>query len=115
MGSFIARDVVVADLPYSNFYQSKRRPVLILAGLPGIDQIACQITSQSTYDGYSIPLNNQDFSSGTLKKPSNIRPNKIFTIDDSIISYKVGEVDSQKMDDVVKRVCQIFSPTLTFI
>jgi len=41
-------------------------------------------------DNYSISLNDNDFAEGDLKTPSNIRPNRLFTADKSIILYKTG-------------------------
>jgi mRNA interferase MazF len=76
MGRFVKGDVVVIPFPFSDLSMSKRRPALVLAELSGDDLILCQITSQTVRDKYSVDLNDGDFISGGLKKPSNIRPNR---------------------------------------
>ena len=70
--------------PFSELSQSKRRPALVLANLDGDDIILSQITSQAIYDSHAIKILENDFDDGTLNKPSNIRPNKIFTADEGI-------------------------------
>ena len=90
MAKFVKGDVVVVPFPFSNLSQAKRRPALVVVDLEGDDIILCQITSQLNKDNYSIIVNENDFKEGNLKQISNIRPNRIFTADTSIIMYKVG-------------------------
>ena len=79
MGAFVKGDVLVMPFPYSDLSAHKRRPVLVLAVLPGNDLIVCQITSQVRDDAFSIPLHDADFVSGGLKQASLIRVGRIFT------------------------------------
>ena len=107
MARFVKRDIVVVPFPFSDLSQSKRRPALVISELTGDDLILCQITSQSISDKYSIELTDSDFEKGTLKKKSNIRPNRIFTADSSIILYKVGMIKDGKLKEVIKKIIQI--------
>ena len=66
-----------------------------------------QITSQNIKDGYAISLSQSDFHDGTLHKDSNIRPNKIFTLSEDLILYKIGHLTNTKMDECVQKVCDI--------
>ena len=68
-----------------------------MAELKGDDLILCQITSKNTKDDYAIDLTDKDIVSGVLNVPSNIRPNKIFTTDESIILYKVCHLNDVTM------------------
>jgi len=104
---FVKGDVVVIPFPFSDLSQSKRRPAMVLATLLGDDIILCQITSRNTKDRYSLTLLEKDFSKGGLKQDSNIRPNKIFTADKSIIEYKAGSLKEAKTKEVVNKVCSI--------
>lgn len=79
MAKFVKGDVVVVPFPFSDLTQSKRRPALVIAGADGDDLILCQITSQTVKDDYSVPVTDADFTTGSLKQMSNIRPNRIFT------------------------------------
>ena len=107
MGRFIKGDVVVIPFPFSDLSDSKRRPALIVANPTGDDYILLQITSKSVKDDYAVLLSDADFKDGSLKRDSNIRPNKIFTADKSIILYKAGSVKNSKFTAVVDSVVSI--------
>lgn len=107
MAKFMKGDVVVIPFPFSDLSQAKRRPALILAVLPGDDLILCQITSQNARDPFSISLNDNDFDAGSLKVKSNIRPNRIFTADKSIILYRIGQIRKSKTKEVIENIIQL--------
>jgi mRNA interferase MazF len=109
---FIKGDVVVIPFPYSDLTNAKRRPALVLAESSLNDVILCQITSQDVKDSFAIMLSDTDFSEGSLKKASNIRPNKLFTADSNIILYKAGSLTSQKLNDVIDRIVAILKGKL---
>jgi len=92
MAKFVKGDIVVIPFPFSDLSQSKRRPALVLAVLQGNDLILCQITSKSVRDNYAIPIDQNDFASGSLNQESNIRPNRLFTADNQIILYRIGNI-----------------------
>ena len=101
MGRFVKGDVVVVPFPFSDLTMSKRRPALVVANLAGDDLILCQITSQSIRDAYAVELLDGDFETGTLHKPSNIRPNRLFTADRHIVLYKTGHLKYEKISAVI--------------
>jgi len=107
MGSFMKGDVVVVPFPFSDLTQTKRRPALVISALDGDDVILCQITSRSIKDSYAIPILDRDFSAGSLKQPSNVRPNRVFTADSGIVLYQVGRLRADKLDSVIERIVQI--------
>jgi len=100
-------DVVVISFPFSDLSSSKRRPALVVASLKGNDSILCQITSSRILDSYTIPLNENDFSKGSLKRSSSLRPNKLFTADNSIIIYRAGSLKKKKSLQVEEKICSI--------
>lgn len=107
MAKFVKGDVVVVPFPFSNLSQAKRRPALVIVDLDGDDIILCQITSQLNKDNYSIIVNENDFIEGNLKQISNIRPNRIFTADNSIILYKVGTLKGHMIDRVIDKIIEL--------
>ena len=109
MEKFVKGDVVVVPFPFSDLTEAKRRPALVLAELDGDDRILCQITSQQFRDRYAVPINESDFEEGSLRKISNIRPNRIFTADCKIILYKAGHINSDKIDEVLKKIIDILA------
>lgn len=78
MAKFVKGDVVIVPFPFSDLTQSKRRPALVVAALDGDDVILCRIPSKTIKDNLALSLDDGDFSSGSLKQPGNIRPNRIF-------------------------------------
>lgn len=108
MAKFIKGDVVVVPFPFSDLTDAKRRPALVVANLEGEDLILCQITSRAVKDKYAIPLTDQDFDKGTLKQAGNIRPNRLFTADQQIVLYNVGRLKARKMNDVTRKIVEIF-------
>lgn len=107
MAQFIKGDVVVLPFPFSDLTGSKRRPALVLADLQGDDIILCQITSQLNNDSYAITLTNSDFTNGSLPVASNIRPNRMFTVDKNIIIKKAATISISKMQSVINAVHEI--------
>lgn len=107
MEGFVKGDVVVVPFPFSDLSQAKKRPALVIANLKGDDLILCQITSQKVKDSYAITITSKDFESGSLKQTSNVRPNRIFTADQSIILYKIGSLKKRKIEDVIQAIINI--------
>ncbi|MGH7135358.1 MAG: type II toxin-antitoxin system PemK/MazF family toxin [Pirellulales bacterium] len=109
MARFVKGDVVVVPFPFTDLSQTKRRPALVVAVLPGDDCILCQITSRAVRDSDAIALNAGDFRQGALHKPSSIRPNRLFTADTGVIVRRVGKIKTQKLDSVTKQIIAIFT------
>jgi mRNA interferase MazF len=107
MAKFVKGDVVVIPFPFSDLSQSKRRPALVLSVLQGDDLILSQITSKSIKDNYAIPVDENDFEAGSLNLESNIRPNRLFTADNHIILYSIGDIKIGKLNQVIDKVVEI--------
>ena len=109
MGKPVAGDVVVLPFPQTDLKAGKARPSLVLVSLPGDDLILCQITSQARYDGFSISLTAPDFAHGSLSVASYIRPNRLFTVEQSVLRSTAGAIKKDKLLAVLAAVRQIFS------
>ncbi|MEW6374451.1 MAG: type II toxin-antitoxin system PemK/MazF family toxin [Thermodesulfobacteriota bacterium] len=107
MAKFIKGEVVVIPFPFSDLPQAKRRPALVVAELEGDDLILCQITSQAIKDKYAILINDDDFDKGGLKKPSNVRPNRIFTADSHLVLYRIGNLKIEKLSEIIEKLIEI--------
>jgi mRNA interferase MazF len=108
MGKPLAGEVVVLPFPQTDLQAGKRRPALIVANLTGDDLILCQITSQSRRDGYSVSLTSRDFERGHLNVDSFIRPNRLFTVDQSVILYSAAKVKNSKLNEVRTKIRDLF-------
>jgi len=80
---------------------------MVLANLTGDDIILCQITSQFVNDTYSIALSDSDFSRGSLNKSGNIRPNRLFTAEKSIVIRKIGTLKPNVFNRVRDKLFEI--------
>jgi mRNA interferase MazF len=109
MGKPVAGEVVVLPFPQTNLQAGKRRPALVVADLKGDDLILCQITSQARSDGYSIPLAFGDFDQGRLAVDSYIRPNRLFTVESSVVLYAAGKINATKLVEVRTRIRALFT------
>jgi mRNA interferase MazF len=102
-------EIVVLPFPQTNLEAGKRRPALVVARLQGGDVILCQVTSQARSDGYSISLLAADFERGRLAVDSFIRPNRLFTVEPSVILYAAAKVGEAKLQEVKAKIRQLFS------
>jgi len=109
MERFIKGDVVIVPFPFSDLSNSKKRPAFVIADLKGNDIILCQIKSQLVRDSYAITLKESDFEKGSLEKNSNVRPNRLFTADKSIIARKAGTVHKNKVKEIIDKLLNIIA------
>lgn len=109
MGKPVAGDVVVLPFPQTDLRIGKRRPALVVVSLPGDDLILCQITSQVHRDMYSVSLDNVDLESGQLNVHSFIRPNRLFTVEQSVILYTAARLTSAKLAETLTKLRTLFS------
>lgn len=109
MGGLVTGDVVIVLFPFSDLSSAKKRPALVLATPDGDDVILCQITSRLVSDRYAILISEGDFSSGSLRQDSNVRPTRIFTADKRIIQYTAGHLKKDTMTAIISRVMEILN------
>ncbi|HLD02852.1 MAG TPA: type II toxin-antitoxin system PemK/MazF family toxin [Candidatus Nanoarchaeia archaeon] len=104
METFVKGEVVVLPFPFSDFSAFKNRPAMIIAKMDGDDVVLCQITGTKRNDGYTIDLTDANFEVGNLMGDSLIRANKLFTVDQKAVLYKVGLVKQEKIKEVEDKV-----------
>lgn len=109
MGKPVVGEIVVLPFPQTDLRPGKRRPALVVAALPGDDMILCQITSRSHSDGFSVSLTNDDFERGHLAVDSFIRPNRLFTVEQSVVLYVAGKIKEAKLQDARAVIRRIFA------
>jgi mRNA interferase MazF len=108
MGSFAVGDVVTVIFPYANFSAFKKRPALIIGQAEFGNFITCQITSKAATSKKAIPISDNDFSDGGLRVDSYVRPDKIFTLEESIIHAKDGSLSKEKLETVKTAIRDLF-------
>jgi len=109
MVRLVKGDVIVVDFPFSNLSDYKKRPAYVVQKLDGDDALVCQVTTQNASDDYSVSVNSVDFERGRLNHPSNIRPNRLFTVDTNIVDRVVGHLNENKIEEVKNKIIEIIS------
>ncbi len=110
MEKLVAGDVVVVPFPFTNLARAKRRPAFVLAALADGDYIFCQITSRAWPQ--AIPLRMSDLSEGTLPHDSYVRPEKLFTGNQTLVLSRVGHVKFAIQQMIHGRLLALFEPLL---
>jgi mRNA interferase MazF len=109
VGSFAVGDVVLLAFPYADFSAYKVRPALIVGRAEFSSFITCQITSRAATSKKALPLTDHEFKTGGLRIDSYVRPDKLFTIEASIIQAKVGSLRVDKMKQIKDSIIVLFS------
>jgi len=65
------------------------------------------LTSQQVRDRYAVGITELDFAEGTLHKPSNIRPNRLFSASTNLILYRAGHLNDPVVTSVIDRIVEI--------
>lgn len=92
--------VVLAAFPFSDLTSNKLRPCLIIGIAEFDDIVLCQITSKRYRSKRAIPLHQTDFNNGSIVVASFIRPDKIATLDRTMIKKVLGGLSGSKLIEV---------------
>jgi mRNA interferase MazF len=109
MGSFTIGSVVLISFPYADFSKFKKRPALVVGKAEFNNLILCQITSKADTSKTAVQLNDVDFVNGSLNLTSYVRPDKLFTIEQSVIEEKIGLLADSKIKLVRLNISKLFS------
>jgi len=98
-------NIVLLPFPFTDLSASKKRPVLIVKA-PNFqgDFIAVPITSQSGYEN-SLALQQDDFMLGLLPKISYVRPDKLVTLNKSLIIQRIGKLSDSAFTRIHHAIC----------
>lgn len=107
--SLRAGSVVLVTFPFSNLKGQKIRPSLVLANVEFGNLVLCQITSKSYTSKIAICVKSKDFTEGSLPVVSFVRPDKLFTADETIIRGVVGQLTPTMRNKILKNVCKLFT------
>jgi mRNA interferase MazF len=105
MEEFVKGDILVIEFPFSDFKNTKRRPVLVVKVPKGEDIIVSQVTGSSYNKAVELAIKDDDFKQGALKRESFVRIDKIASIEKSLIKYKIGTLKHEKFSEILERIC----------
>lgn len=102
---FSPGDVVVIPYPFTNQTRTKLRPVLVITAPDGQgDFIGLAVTSKG-YHANAIALTQPDMQAGKLPRPSWVRTDKVFTLNDSLMVKTVGRVTAELLREAHSGLC----------
>ena len=93
--------VVLIRFPFSDLSQTKLRPAVVLASVARGDRILCQITSKAYGDPDAIEIGDAAFASGSLRVTSYVRPGKLFTASEELITVEIAMLDRRVLGQIV--------------
>ena len=99
--------VVLVTFPFSDLSETKLRPAVVLARASRSDWILCQITSKTYSDSRAVEITDDSFDSGSLRMVSYARPGKLFTGNDSLITARVGRLQTEFFKEIVEAVVSL--------
>lgn len=106
------KEVVLLPYPFSNFENVKVRPALIISNdsfnKKSADCIMVPLTTVIKDEPYSVIINNSDMDSGELIKQSRIRADKIFSVEKSLITMKIGAIKDKTFEKVKAEIFKMF-------
>lgn len=93
------RSVVILPFPFSDLQRRKARPAVIISNdrynKRSDDVVAVPLTSNQRPSEYSMPVTSRDMEYGELVVDSNVRIDKIFSVEKRIIARRIGRVDKK--------------------
>ena len=101
-------DLVWAPMPYTNLTDEKARPVLVLVDAGDYDWIVCRITSRGQHYPRAIPLSAGDMQWGRLRPGSLARPDRLFTLAESLFERPFGRLNPAKTAEILAVVRGLF-------
>ena len=102
-------DIVLVSFPFSDLKGQKVRPALVVAKAEFNDLILCQITSKPYSSKIAIRLEPADFKLGNLPVVSFVRPDKLFTADQTIVGGIAGKLRKTTSSKVLRKIRSLFA------
>jgi len=100
------------SFPFSDLSRSKLRPAVVLADTGRSDWILCQVTSQPYTDPLAVEVTNGDLASDSFRKDSYARPGKLFTANAGIMTKQIGELKSEKLEEIIRAVISLLEKSI---
>lgn len=98
------REIFFVPFPFTNLKRTKKRPVLVISpsnhNMTNQDIVCCGITSNLKNKLNGVTISDKDLDDGYLKFSSVVKPLKIFSIDKTLILFRLGRLNKQKSKNV---------------
>ncbi|MCX6153711.1 MAG: type II toxin-antitoxin system PemK/MazF family toxin [Candidatus Kapabacteria bacterium] len=103
---FFTRDIIIVPFPFSNLTQYKQRPAIVISNYrlnSTNDVIIAQMSSVIRNDNFSFLI--EDFMlDNLLVQRSEVRTNKILTIEKSLIIKTIARMNEKPYYDLIEKI-----------
>ena len=107
------REVVLVPVPFTDLSSLKRRPVLVLSrdsyNKSSDDFLAAAITSNIARKPYSVLLHASDMEGGVLHLTSEVRCDKLYSLNKRIVVKKFGKVNLRLFKQALQELTNLVS------
>jgi mRNA interferase MazF len=108
-------DIVLVPVPFTDLSSQKRRPVIVLSNndyqRATSDFVAVAMSSRQQQTRYGFVVTSNELTLGKLKRPSQIRADKIYTLAQSIIVHRFGRVNENVLDRIRALISSLLAAT----
>jgi mRNA interferase MazF len=106
-------DIVLIPVPFTDLSSQKRRPVIVISNdtynSRAADMIVVAMTSNPAATLLSFQITSADLIEGALNRPGMVRPDKIYTLAQSIIVKKFGKASPLIVERIRQTLGKIIS------
>jgi mRNA interferase MazF len=97
-------DIVLIPVPFTDLSSKRQRPVIVISNeiynQKTTDIVVVAMTSNPIEVDYSFTITSDDLVQGQLNRPGKVRVDKIYTLSQSIVIKKFGQVDAKTFDKI---------------
>jgi mRNA interferase MazF len=105
-------DILVLDIPFSDFSETKKRPTLVISSTRYNQQfqdiIVASITSQPHDQQFHVRLSQIDLVDGQLKRNSSVKADHPTTVHKKLIERRVGAVSVKKLAEIKQKMKELY-------
>ena len=109
---FKQKELVLLPYPFTDQQGSKVRPAIIVSNenfnRRCQDCVMVPLTTVIKDEPYSLIISQNDLEFGKLLKPSRIRIDKIFTINQGLIIMQIGKINDNLLTRIGEEISKIF-------
>ena len=101
-------DIVLTPFPYTDLSSSKIRPAVVVADVGSGDWVLCEITSSPQNRPGNIAITQEDMQTGRIQVASQVRPDRLHTLNQLIFRRTIGTLSVAKQSQVLAAVRNLF-------
>ena len=104
-------NIVIVRFPYTDLSNARLRPGLLVADVRHdnqLDWVVCRITTQSFPGSRQIALSPRDLATGQLAQDSWLRPDRMMTMNETILGNTIGRLTDAKLAEILAAVRSLF-------